>query len=244
MKPSRRDIPRDESHLATKQRLLEAAGEVFAEVGFRAATIRDICRRADNANVASVNYHFGGKEHLYSAVVSYAHRCALAQYPCRTEGTPACAGERLAEFVRSFMLRMLDAGRPAWEGKLISREMIDPSSALDAVVEEGVKPQLAYLISLVRQIAGVELPEEELRSAAHGIIGQCVFYRHAQPVLQRLDPRLSFTHQRIIELADRVTRFSIGGIMGMAARRQAAQTGRQAIAPRPSGARGRRGARS
>src|SRR5207247_633156 len=31
----------------TRQRLLEAAGQEFAEHGFRAATVRDICKRAE-----------------------------------------------------------------------------------------------------------------------------------------------------------------------------------------------------
>lgn len=47
--------------IETQRRLLEAAGEVFAEMGFNSARIRDICKRAD-ANVAAVNYHFAIKK--------------------------------------------------------------------------------------------------------------------------------------------------------------------------------------
>lgn len=46
------------------QQFLEAAGEVFAERGFKAATIQEISQRA-NANIASAYYHFRDKESLY-----------------------------------------------------------------------------------------------------------------------------------------------------------------------------------
>ena len=40
-----------------RERLLEAAGEIFAEHGFRNTTVREICKRAD-INLAAVNYYF------------------------------------------------------------------------------------------------------------------------------------------------------------------------------------------
>src|SRR3712207_5289373 len=101
----------------TRQRLLEAAGEVFAEAGFRAATVREICTRA-GANVAAVNYHFGDKERLYTEVLKYAHRCAIVKYPPGMGLAPeAPAEQRLRGFVMSFLSRMLDDGRPAWHAK-------------------------------------------------------------------------------------------------------------------------------
>src|ERR671922_420589 len=100
----------------TRQRLLEAAGEVFAGRGFRAATVCDICQRA-GANVAAVNYYFGDKEHLYAAVLRYTFRYAIQKYPPTLGlGAAATAEERLQAFIRSFLLRLLGKGLPAWPG--------------------------------------------------------------------------------------------------------------------------------
>src|ERR1700686_5689829 len=59
----------------TRHKLIEAAGQVFAERGYRAATIREICRRA-GANVAAVNYTFGDKMGLYTEVLRHSVRAA------------------------------------------------------------------------------------------------------------------------------------------------------------------------
>src|SRR5690606_21217182 len=68
--PSRQTVRQDGQ--ATRQQLLEAAGQVFAEHGHAKATSKEICERA-RANIAAVNYHFGGKDGLYAAVLEEAH---------------------------------------------------------------------------------------------------------------------------------------------------------------------------
>ena len=81
----------------TRERLLEAAGAVFAERGFRDATIREICERANAKNVAAVHYHFGEKEELYRAVFDYAR-----SYAPRTDESafsPSSAEERLGAYI-------------------------------------------------------------------------------------------------------------------------------------------------
>lgn len=53
----------------TKTRLLDAAERLFADHGFTDASLRAITAQA-GANLAAVNYHFGGKEGLFEAVLA------------------------------------------------------------------------------------------------------------------------------------------------------------------------------
>lgn len=51
----------------TRERILEAALDTFAEYGFDGTSTREVCRRA-GANAALLNYHWGSKEKLWAAV--------------------------------------------------------------------------------------------------------------------------------------------------------------------------------
>ncbi|MGC1583575.1 MAG: TetR family transcriptional regulator, partial [Candidatus Acidiferrales bacterium] len=67
----RSELPTPED--PTRAKLLKAAGAAFAERGYYATTIREICMRA-GANVAAVNYHFHDKIGLYTEVLQQSVR--------------------------------------------------------------------------------------------------------------------------------------------------------------------------
>ncbi|HVI26591.1 MAG TPA: TetR family transcriptional regulator [Xanthomonadaceae bacterium] len=52
---------------STKDRILGAAEELFAQHGFAGTSLRQVTSRAD-VNIAAVNYHFGSKENLVNEV--------------------------------------------------------------------------------------------------------------------------------------------------------------------------------
>lgn len=200
----------------TRQALLEAGGAVFAERGFQGTTIRDICRRA-GTNVAAVNYHFGDKAALYREVLRYSHVRAMEKYPLDLGVSPqAPATERLRAFIRSFLLRIFDAGPTAWHAKLIMREMIHPTGALDRVVEERFRPIADHLTGILRELLGSRAPAETLRLCAASIVSQCVFYHHCRPVISRLFPEIRLDMAHLDALADHITRFSLAGLERMA----------------------------
>ncbi len=217
----------------TRQALLEAAGAVFAERGYRCTTVRQICRQA-GANVAAVNYHSGGKEALYREVIRHAHGRAAAKFPPDFDLGPGAAPEdQLRAFVRSFLLRIFDTGPTAWMSKLIAMEMIDPGVALDSLVRERVRPMAERLGRIVRALLGPDAAPERARLCGFSVISQCIFYAHCRAVLPRLYAGWKTGPADVERLAEHIARFSL------AALREEAQAGAGAQTPRPRRARAR-----
>jgi len=210
-------VPDRHSSAETRHRLLESAGAVFAQKGYQAATIREICQLAE-ANVAAVNYHFGDKERLYHAVFVDFFNQAERRFPAivaHPEGTdPEVV---LASFIRNFVGRVLDPGKPSYHGKIMAREMIEPTMAMDFVFENHMRPMSAELFRIVRAMMGDRAATDTIVSVCHSIIGQCVFYCHAQPVLERMEPNLVFDETRVDAIARHVIDFSLHAIRGMMA---------------------------
>ena len=207
---------KQEQNLQMRRALLTAAGEIFAEKGFAKATIRSICNRA-GANVAAVNYYFRDKAGLYHAAIQYWSEISRQKYPPDLGlGAQATAEQRLAAFIQSFLLRILDQSRPGWHGKLLTQEMVEPTAALDELVESVYRPMNERLRRIVRELGEGRLNSTALRLATRSILGQCLYYRHAWPVLTRLDPDETFAPADVERIAAHVTRFSLAAIKALA----------------------------
>lgn len=196
----------------TRQRLLDAAGEIFAQRGFGRATVREICSRA-HANIAAVNYHFRNKAELYTAVLQHGMAASLRQHPPDSGvGANARPELRLHAFIHSFLQRLLIGTAQGAYARLMVREMSDPTVALDIVVREHIRPLSDRLNGIVREILGPEASEDSVMQNAMSIVGQCVFYRHAEQVIAKLAPSQKHTPQAIAKLATHITRFSLAGL--------------------------------
>jgi AcrR family transcriptional regulator len=205
----------DRSAPDTRERLVRAAGEMFSQHGFQATSIRAISQRA-KANVAAVNYHFGDKKALYSAVLEHALSWAAQKYP-RDLGlsTDASAEEELKAFIQSFLLQLLDDGRPAWHGKLMAREIVTPTALLDQVIEDVLGPLHRRLAAIVTGLLGSSPTGETVRRCTLSIIGQCVYYHNARMVISKLYGQ-KFAPEEAEALSEHITQFSLGALKWLA----------------------------
>ncbi len=205
-KPSRSS--HDSTSADTRRQLLDAAAGVFAGRGFHHATVRDICRIA-GANLAAIRYHFGDKEALYAAVL---HETAPAPAtPPAGSPLPPLATQ-LRNFIHSFLARIAEEGVAGHHGCIMAREMVDPTPALDDLVQHFIRPQHEWLQRLVRDLAGPGFSSAQIRRIAHSIVSQVLFYKHCNAALSRLAPADCLSPSNLDDIADHITRFSLAAI--------------------------------
>lgn len=195
----------------TRERIAEAAGEIFAERGFDGTTVRDICQRA-GANIAAVNYYFGDKQRLYIEAVVRAHRWRMEQAPLPewTDATPA--ETKLADFITTFIRRVRSGPEDTWHTKLVMREMAHPTAACAELVQSSIRPQFEILLAILRELLPSDASAERLRLTGFSIVGQCLFYHFADPVIRNLLTSKDYSELDIEKLAQHILDFSLSSI--------------------------------
>ena len=201
---------------ATRARLLGAAMRLFAREGFRHVTVRDIAKEA-NANVASVNYHFGDKLKLYLNVVQNA----IDEVRADIEETMKAAEEltpeaKLRHYLRASFARVLveDAQRSEVQ-RLFRQEMMAPSPALEIILDRVVRPRLRYLAAIVAEILDAEPDDPRVQRCVASIQGQLLF-QMASPMRTLLfdAPR---TQADVEAEVEHIMEFSLAGVRAIAA---------------------------
>jgi TetR/AcrR family transcriptional regulator, regulator of cefoperazone and chloramphenicol sensitivity len=202
----------------TREKLLDAAGQVFAERGYHGATIREICRLAE-ANVAAVNYTFGDKLGLYTEVLrQYLRAPQLAQLKAFLDAASS-PEEMLRQVIRVRLQSLCSGKRPDWGFRIVMYEFSQPTPAMTRVIDEVMRPVYQRILSAVGQILRLPPEHETTRLCINSIIGQGLFYTFSRPVLSRLQPDLKLTPQQIERIADHIYEFSLAALNGMSRRK-------------------------
>lgn len=192
----------------TRNKLLDAAGQVFADFGYHAATVREICARA-GVNVALVNYHFGDKLELYTEVLRHsigASGNGIIQQALKNTAPPE---EALRNLIHAMLQRVCRADRPGWHFRLMVHEFAQPTPAMAAVIDETMRPIYERFCTLIGAMLGLAPDHDKTRLCAHSMIAQAVHYVHARHVISRLWPELELTPKRIAEISTHIADFSL-----------------------------------
>ena len=183
----------------TRQRLLAAAAEVFAEKGFWETTHVEICEKA-KANTAAVNYHFGSKENLYVEAWKYSFERSVEAHPPEG-GVARGAGSKRGCTAGSwrFMRRIADPNNH--EIEIMHKEMANPTGLLAEALQRAIEP-MRQGTTIVQELLGDGASEQQISFCEMSLMGQCF-----GPMLHLRQPRwrrgLHIRRDRLSNLASR-----------------------------------------
>jgi AcrR family transcriptional regulator len=199
----------------TREKLLEASSELFAQQGYRSTTVAEICSRA-GANISAVNYYFGSKERLYQEAWRHSFADSIRRHPQDggvSEAAPAKV--RLWGQVKALLERVTDErNRDFFISQL---ELVDSTGLLEEVMSAEIIPLRQHTLAVVRELLGPAASEGQVLFCETSIISLCL---HPM-LLQRVRPRgpgdsLPHPTDDTLEFARHVVRFALAGMAAFA----------------------------
>jgi len=201
----------------SRARLIEAAIHCFSEKGFDATGIREIAQRAQ-ANSALVQYHFGGKEGLYTAALTFLfERKPLALAPPPGTDTPG-AREVAVQSLRDLLLHLLQELLQCNDSSaleraallLITREMQNARSQALPLLMAHIRPYADHMEACLR-VLRPDLDDEHRLDMSLSVFGPIFHLHTALPLVRAMRGDPGFP-QDLERLADHFTSFSLRGI--------------------------------
>ena len=138
----------------TKERIIQAAGPLFAHNGYDGTTSKEICQQA-GVNIAAVNYHFGSRDGLYVAILEevqdYLINIDVLKKLARQEGSPR---QKLEQFVDYFID---DAFRHNdWHVRVWIHELLHPSPHIHTIITKKGLPKFHIALEILQKALGCD----------------------------------------------------------------------------------------
>lgn len=220
----RQDKENERESEPARTRILQAAVQLFADEGYKLASVRRICEAA-HVNVAMVNYYFHGKEELYLAAFDHARDLARASAAAAPDAGPAVVVapvEQLRLAIEAMVCDMLRPGAASLFSRLVARELIEPTAAIHLLAERDVRAHHALFTGLIRGVVGESLPDDVVQKCVFSVIGQAVFYARSRIVHELVAPEITYDEAGTASIARHVAAFSLAALDGLC-RQHAAQ---------------------
>lgn len=195
----------------TRLKLIKAAGEAFANDGFRSANLREICDNA-GANLGSIRYYFGSKEALYREVLLTAYADVSSKtklHPDNAEGAEMDLEAWIHAFTDAILYRRKEY---PYLPSMISRELAHPTEVFDEIVRLFFKPVRSRLLQILAKELALPADSPQLATHANRIIFLCVQTEIMRPLLLRFGSPIPDTSTEVAQLADDIYRFAKYGL--------------------------------
>jgi AcrR family transcriptional regulator len=204
----------------TRWRLLQAATEVFAEVGYHAATTREICKRAA-VNLASIHYYYGDKAELYREVfrLPFLDECNTF-VTLDIDNVPL--QQALHAFYSWFFPSVAEEDPMAkLFMRLHAREEAEPSGVLGDAMMLAYRPNHEKMQALLCRELGLKKRDAEVDRLTFALLGLATVYFHNRLAVDTFVPHLVEGQKAQELMAERLTGYATALIDSERARRSA-----------------------
>ena len=149
---------------STRNDLINAAGQIIAEVGYASITNQAVAKRA-GSSAPAIGYYFGGKPGLYKTVLAEAHQRFISMNELEAISRSDMSAEEKLKVALRLIVRTARCSSEFWWAAVLFREMLSFSHVSQQPLLESALPKLALLRTLVRDVMGVPSDSLEARYA-------------------------------------------------------------------------------
>ena len=211
----------------TRQRLLEAAGQVFANKGFNAATGKEIAELA-HTNTAAVNYYFGGIDELYAAVLQEARNRVVTTDEVRAAVVGKTDAKAKLEAVIGLIVPAITSpAASSWAIRVLGREIVSPSPALAPLREDACWSGSASYGALLPSCLGCPKTTRRSRAGLISVMAPILLLLvYDRNMFRHMFPDFGLTPQDNAGVIRHLVQFALAGLSAVAL---------DAKTPRPAG---------
>lgn len=146
---------------ATRIRILEAAGELFASRGLAETSSKAIAIMAE-VDLASINYHFRNRDGLYRSVLAEAHQRLINLTDLQQLSDSDLTAQASLRTMIGWLVETAMAEPRPWHLRVLARELLAPSSHLHVVFRDIALPKIRLVRQMLGKITGIPADDPAL----------------------------------------------------------------------------------
>lgn len=156
----------------TRLRIIETAGALFGSKGYAETTSKMIANEAE-VNIASINYHFGNRDGLYRTVLLTAHdRLVSVENLQLLEQSTGSSKDKIYLVIKNLLASF--GGEEHWHTRVLSRELMSPSSHIEALLQNELAPKLSIVRNIISDFTQIPLENPALTRCLFSVGAPCL----------------------------------------------------------------------
>lgn len=192
----------------TKKKILQNAAELIAQHGFAMTSNKAIAEAAD-VDLASINYHFKGRDGLYQAILTEAHR----QYFDEQDLIDLMASnlspeDKLGMFFEKLVVKLLSGN--TWYSQVLMRELLASSAQLNQFIEQDGARKFILVRQMISDASGLPADHPQLLPCILSVLAPCFMLILAGS--NPSSPLHSVSNMDAHDLAMHLKTFSLAGL--------------------------------